>query len=322
MSDIIQWLLTGEPYVAYRTRLDLLGQPEDSKEVKQARAAMLSHPPVLSLVSDLAGWPDGVLSNHKKADLPIHKLAFLADLGLTLADPGIESITRSVRVHLSEQGVPEVLINVPTVFGGTGKDLWAWMLCDAPRLYCALRKFGVKDAALEKGIKTLAACAADNGFPCAASPKLGRFKGPGRKTDPCPYATLLMLAALLQTENTNRAELHTGAECLLHLWECSRELYPFLFHMGTDFRKLKAPFIWYDILHVADVLSQMPWLRRDPRLLDMVNTIRSKADAGGRFTPESVWLAWKAWEFGQKKQPSPWLTFLALRIFRRVGEPE
>ncbi|MFH1879423.1 MAG: hypothetical protein ABIK64_01355, partial [Bacillota bacterium] len=139
---------------------------------------------------------------------------------------------------------------------------------------------------------------------------------------PCPYATLLMLSALLQTENTNRAELHTGAECLLHLWECSRELYPFLFHMGTDFRKLKAPFIWYDILHVANVLSQMPWLRRDPRLLDMVNTIRSKADAGGRFTPESVWLAWKAWEFGQKKQPSPWLTFLALRIFRRVGEPE
>jgi len=31
---------------------------------------------------------------------------------------------------------------------------------------------------------------------------------------------------------------------------------------------------------------------------------------------ESVWTAWKDWEFGQKKEPSRWLTLSAWRIIR------
>jgi hypothetical protein len=92
-----------------------------------------------------------------------------------------------------------------------------------------------------------------------------------------------------------------------------------MFFMGTDFRKLKAPFVWYDLLHVLDVLSQFPWLATDPRLLDMADTLRQKADADGRFTPESVWTPWSEWEFGQKKVPSRWVTMLAWRILTRIG---
>ena len=40
--------------------------------------------------------------------------------------------------------------------------------------------------------------------------------------------------------------------------------------MGTDFRKLKVPFVWYDLMHVLDVLSRFPWLIRMTRLLDML----------------------------------------------------
>ena len=50
-------------------------------------------------------------------------------------------------------------------------------------------------------------------------------------------------------------EVRAGIECLLSLWENSREAHPYMFFMGTDFRKLKVPYIWYDLLHVADVLS-------------------------------------------------------------------
>jgi hypothetical protein len=46
----------------------------------------------------------------------------------------------------------------------------------------------------------------------------------------------------------------------------------------------------------------------------MMAILRSKADDEGRYTAESVYLAWKDWEFGQKKTPSRWVTFLALRI--------
>jgi hypothetical protein len=42
-------------------------------------------------------------------------------------------------------------------------------------------------------------------------------------------------------------------------------------------------------------------------------------DDEGRLTPESVWMDWKGWEFGQKKEASRWLTLTAYRILGRCG---
>lgn len=112
---------------------------------------------------------------------------------------------------------------------------------------------------------------------------------------------------------------HVGAETLLSLWSESTTQHPFLFYTGTDFRKVKLPFVWYDLMHVLDVLTRFSWLQDDPRLLDMVGVLKNKADPQGHFTIESVWTAWKDWEFGQKKVPSRWLTLLAWRILRRVN---
>ncbi len=92
-----------------------------------------------------------------------------------------------------------------------------------------------------------------------------------------------------------------------------------MFYMGTDFRKLKAPFVWYDLLHVLDVLSKFSWLSEDARLREMLAVLADKADEAGRFTAESVWTPWKDWEFGQKREPSRWLTFLAWRILNKIG---
>jgi hypothetical protein len=92
-----------------------------------------------------------------------------------------------------------------------------------------------------------------------------------------------------------------------------------MFYMGTDFRKLKAPFVWYDLLHVLEVLSQFPWLATDARFQDMMDALEQKADPQGRFCSESIWTPWKTWEFGQKKEPSRWVTMLAWRIVGRVG---
>jgi len=114
-------------------------------------------------------------------------------------------------------------------------------------------------------------------------------------------------------------EVHVGTECLLDLWQNSRERHPYMFYMGTDFRKIKAPFIWYDILHVSDVLSQFNWLRKDSRMRELIDILMSKANDEGKFIPESIWMVWKGWDFAQKKQPSRWLTFLAIRIIKRIG---
>ena len=65
---------------------------------------------------------------------------------------------------------------------------------------------------------------------------------------------------------------------MLRLWEESTTQHPYMFFMGTDFRKLKVPLVWYDLLHVLDVLSSFPWLKKDGRLLDMV---RAAEQQGG-----------------------------------------
>ena len=320
MKEIIEWLLKGEPFVEYRTRVDLLGQSENEPEVAQARKEMISHQGIQVILQELKNWPGIVLSSHKSAGQPFHKLSFIADLGLTKHDPDIKEIVQKVFEHKSDEGPFQLPTNIPKHFGGSGSNEWAWSLCDAPVIIYSLAKFGLgNEEQVQKAVKYLVGLVRENGWPCAVSKELGKFRGPGRKDDPCPYATLVMLKMLSQfDELKNSKEVHVGAECLLGLWEKSLELHPYMFFMGTDFRKIKAPFVWYDILHVLDVLSQFSWLRSDARMAEMSDIVRSKADKEGKYTPESEWKAWQGWDFGQKKQPSRWLTFLVLRILKRI----
>ncbi|MBN2088514.1 hypothetical protein JW964_02830 [candidate division KSB1 bacterium] len=320
MEKIWSWLLEGDPWVQYRTRVDLLGQDENNPAVIAARTAMINHPQIQELITELSHWPGAVLKSHKDAKHPIHKLAFLADLGLKADDPGMNNIIQKILSHQSVENPFQVLTNIPAHFGGSGKDEFSWMLCDAPIVIYALIKFGLEnDSRVQQAIQYLVELVRDNGWPCAASPVLGKFRGPGRKDDPCPYANLVMLKALSQSSRfRDHSSCRIGAETLLSLWERRMTTKPYLFAMGTDFSKLKAPLIWYDILHVLDVLTQFPWLKKDTRLLEIIEILKSKMNDRGRFTPESIWMAWKGWDFGQKKVPSRWVTLLVHRIFTRL----
>ncbi len=322
-ASVVDWLLSGPAWVQYRTRLDLLGQSEQDDKVRQVRKAMLADQQVRSLVQSLADWPGPALTSHKSAGHCLHRLEFLADLGLRAEDPGMATITKRILKHQSEQGPFQVLMNIPKHFGGTGKDMFAWALCDAPvLLYCLLRLGLGKDPHVRQAGEYLVGLVRNNGWPCAVSRELGRFRGPGRKDDPCPYATLVTLKALARDDEWRESRAaRTGVEALLDLWARSRKAHPYMFFMGTDFRKLKAPLLWYDILHVLDVLTQFPLSHKDPRLLDMSGAVAAKADGLGRFTPESAWQAWVGWEFAQKKEPSRWLTLVCCRSLDRLGLP-
>ncbi len=321
MNSVAKWLLKGEPYVEYRTRIDLLGQRQNDSEVAAAKKRMVEDQKIHKLLEELANWPGEVLSSHKSASQPFHKLSFIADLGISKEDATINAIAEKILAHQSNEGPFQLPVNVPKHFGGTGTDTWAWALCDAPVIVCALAKIGYsRDDRVLKAAEYLMGLISLNGWHCKVSKELGKFRGPGRKEDPCPYATLVMLKMLQQFPKWRSSEqARNGAESLLNLWSKSRELHPYMFYMGTDFRKLKAPYIWYDILHVLDTLSQFPWLTGDVRLLEMAELVRRKADKDGKYTPESIWQAWGGWDFGQKKQPSPWLTLLALRALGRIS---
>jgi len=281
---------------------------------------MLMDVRVRDLVSGLADWPGTVISSHKSAGQPFHRLTFLADLGLVRTDPGMQEIIERILELQSTEGPFQLTMNIPTHFGGTGRDQGAWALCDAPLIVYALEKFGLtNEPGVKKAIEHLAGLLRANGWPCAVSRELGKFRGPGRKDDPCPYANLAMLKALsVNNEMQDSTASHTGAETLLRLWTESNAQHPYMFFMGTDFRKLKVPFIWYDLMHVLEVLTRFPWLKNDARLLEMLAILKGKADQQGCFSLESIWTAWKDWEFGQKKTPSRWLTLQAWICIKRI----
>ncbi len=317
MNAATQWLVTSvEPWTRCRALRDLLGRPEDDAEVIAARAALLAHPQVQGLIAQAATWPGRAIQRHNDASHPIYALSTLADFGLTVADPGLDRAAAAVLAHRSTGGALQSVLNVAPAFGGTGEDTWSWALCDAPTLLYALLALGLgQEVGVRAAVTHLINAVDEDGWRCRCGPELGRFRGPGRKADPCPIANVYALKALsLVPEYLDSAATRLGAEMLLGHWERRAEVKYYLFGVGSDFRKLKYPFVWYDILHVADVLSRYPFVHADPRFQEMVAAITVQADGQGRYTAGSMYQAWKGWSFADKKQPSPWLTFLAARL--------
>jgi hypothetical protein len=224
--------------------------------------------------------------------------------------------------HKDVYGLYQSLTNIPKHYGGMGEDVFGWCLCDAPLMLTALLKAGIDyNQHITQGVDYLLDLYQEQGFPCSVSDEHGKFKGPGRKDDCCPYATLIMLNLLSETDEYRNGGLVKNAiEVILSLWENSLNRHPYMFYMGTDFRKLKAPAMWYDIVSVADCLSKFEFTRTDSRFLEMINLIIRKQNADGMFIPESVYQKFKGWDFGQKKTVSPYLTYLCVRLLKRVND--
>lgn len=321
-SALIRWLLEeGGPWVRYRTRVDLLGQSETDPLVLLARHELLQHPRVQQLIVNATGWPGYALTHHNDAKHLLHLIPVLAEFGIGATDVGMDTLVRRLLAYQSPEGALQTQIYVPRATGGNDAGVMSWMICDTPTLLYTLLKLGMQDhPAVQRAIEHLLKVVDDNGWRCIGGDRLGKVLGIGRKADPCPYATLIAVKALacLPLLHNHPAMCH-GVEMLLSHWEHQHESVLRLFGIGTDFHKLKYPFIWYDILHVVETLSQIPWVQSDLRFREMVREIQRKHDEDGRYTPESIWMAWKDWDFGQKRQPSPWLTFLVLRMLRRVN---
>jgi len=324
-ADPTPWLLdSDEPWTRYRTLVDLLCLTEEHPDVGTAHAGMLAHPQVRALAAQAATWGERPLKRHSDASHPIYAFSSLADFGVEARDggqlDGLAAGIEAVLDHQSPEGAFQTVLNIPTRYGGSGEDTWTWILCDAPTLLYSLLKMGFAgDPRVQRAVDHLLGTVDENGWRCVVSPDLGKFRGPGRKDDPCPIVNVYALKALAQVPDLlDSPAARTGAEMLLRHWECQGERKLYLFGIGTDYRKLKYPFVWYNILHVADVLSQFPFVHDDARFRQMLDEIVVQSSAEGRFTAGSMYRYWKAWSFADKKQPSPWLTFLCCRILKRV----
>ena len=319
MDAISHILGNGDAWLQYAARINIL--KESKERLADLKLQALSEPKIKAYLNDISDFHSILVSNHKNPDLPIHKLLFLLDIGFDADVPEIQTAIDKIMENKDNNGIYQSLTNIPKHFGGSGEDIFGWCLCDAPLLLFALLKAGLDfEKHIKQGVDCLVNFHQDYGFPCIVSEEFGKFRGPGRKDDPCPYASLIMLKLLSAIpEYTESDTVKETAAALLSLWENSLDRHPYMFYMGTDFRKLKAPAMWYDIVSVVDVLSRVESIKSDTRFIEMASLIKSKQDSNGLFTPEAVFQKIKGWDFGQKKSSSPYLTYLCHRILERIG---
>jgi hypothetical protein len=313
----IAWLLEGPAFVRYRTLVDVLGRSGNDREVRQARAAVPHDPAVRQLLErrnerGYWGTPEDIFKWWPKKDTTFWVLGVLTDFGFQRGDPGIQ---RACEYVLSTQlpcgafGLRPPPVPYDCFTGVLAGALARLGYLDDPRLEHAYTWLSQRQRT-------------DGGFWCKDTGQ----PGGARELEPsCALASLFVLSAL--TVHPTLRESGSCRRCAAFLLDCwdNRGTIKYAGHdsqIGTAWARLKYPFTDYRILHYLDVLSRVPVVREDARLVEIADLLLSKRDGEGLFRPESTHKAWSDFDFGQKRKPSTWLTCLVYGAVARLSRPD
>ncbi len=307
------WLLAApEPYIRYQAQRVLMPDKAD-------HTLLDDDPFIRENLRIISGWKNEILTRHDKADLFIHRMAMLADLGVTQSTAGAGPLIEDLLANFALDGSFLVNIMIPQAFGGSGKPNLDWIICDFPVIVYALGQMTETDIRMKPAINKLIKLAGEEYYPCCGS--IPKFKGPGPRYGLCPYANLLVARALAtDATGRNSPAAKLAANAVLDHWTHRESKKPFLFGMGTDFLKLKFPMVWYNLLHVTWALKSIPGIKGDARYREMVDHLRSKLNISEKVTPESIYMAYKSEEWSDKKNPSRLLTIMVHQILRDVDQ--
>ncbi|HVP26643.1 MAG TPA: prenyltransferase/squalene oxidase repeat-containing protein [Candidatus Bathyarchaeia archaeon] len=312
-EELSKWLLAGEPWVVYHTLTDLLDKDERDEAVVAAKKAIPQHPLIKKMFRGLNeegywGTPKDIHIWWPKKDTTFWILPMLADFGFTVED---RRIARACEYVFSTQ--------LPN--GGFGWDPPTMAFdCHSAIIIESLARLGLlEDSRLQGAYDWLInRQRLDGGFWCKNTGQIGR---PREKEPSCAMATMFVLGALAQNPKLQNSKVAMkGVDFLFECWR-NRGKIRYAGHdsqVGTDWEKLKYPFTDYKILKFLDVLSQFEYAKQRLRESEMVKLLFSKQDDRGRFTSESIHQIWSNFDFGQKEKPSRWISFLALRIVKRI----
>jgi prenyltransferase beta subunit len=291
----------------------LLGRKETDKVAIKAKEEISEHPFIKKIFKKQNkdgywGVPKDILTWWPKKDTTFCLLPILADFGFTRDDKRVAKACEYVFGLQLESG------GFNSFTPGKPAD------CHTAILVEPLTKMGFSDdARLEKARQWLVSRQRhDGGWWCKDTAQIGKSR---EKEPSCAFATTFVLSAMAQNPPLRKNNItERGVEFLLQCWE-KRGKIKYAGHdsqIGTGWERLKYPFTDYRILKSLDTLSQLQFANNDQRFKQMIDVLLSKQDPNGRFTPESIHLVWSDFDFGQKKKPSRWITFLALQIVKRI----
>ena len=317
-ADPIPWLLESNPWTKYRTLIDLLEQPKEAENVKRSFEELKQNQQIQTLISETTEWFPQSITRHNVPYLSHYKLQMLAEFGFEKKDNKIREIIKKATscVKNNSYSIRQTLPVKGEGFTKPDPDANEWhaMPCDSPIITYALLLLGHKDDKVQRTIETLKKhWETKQGWFCFFFFVEGQFK---KLQIGCPMAGLMALQVFsIVPELKESVQAKNAFEPIKFHKDYGKSLY--FFGRSKKFQTFKYPFVWYNALYLADVLTRFDFLKKEKLVIELIEWIEKSQEKNGRFKPTSIFLPYKNWDFGNKKESSPWITYLCCRILKQ-----
>lgn len=320
----MDWLLEeNNPSVRYYTLTEILETPENDREVKNAKKAIMQSEPVMKILSkqEQGGfWGKAeqfyVYSKYKGT---VWNLILLAQLGADDKDKRIKDTCEFILKHSRERETGGFSIHGTEQKGGRPS---AVIPCLTGNMLWCLIKFGyLNDPSIKNGINWICTHQRfDDGD--TKPPKDWRYYKLehcyGRHT--CSMGIVKNLKALAEIPAGKRTAavkrtIEQGSEFLLkhHIYKRSHDLKKVA---KNDWTVFGFPSMWKtDALDMLDVLTRLAY--KDDRMRDAVELLLSKQDKNGCWKQEKAFKSRFLIKVDPVGSESKWVTLDALRTLKR-----
>jgi hypothetical protein len=319
-EDPMPWLLDGNPWTRYRTLTHLMDLPLEDSRVREAYEQLIRHPLIEDLLNRTLEWFPRSITRHNKPELSHYQLTALAEMGVRHDHPKMRKIIDRAVKHKTGDffAVRQILPVKGEPMGKADPDAREWhaMPCDSPLITYALLLAGEQNHRVIHSVNEIEQkWTYPKGWFCHFFFVEGQFR---RHNMGCPMAGLMALQVFsMFPEMHNNDCVKNAVAPIRYHKELGKSFY--FFGRSKKFWTFKYPFVWYNALYLANVLSRFKSFRNDPLMLELIDWILSSQDESGRFRPTSIYRCYSDWDFANKKESSPWITYLCCRILKQLG---
>jgi hypothetical protein len=320
-SNPTSWLLESNPWTKYRTMTDLLDYSETNDELIIAKKELLKAPQIIELIKETKDWISIAPTRNNDPKISYFKLRMLADFGINHTDLNLSETIEKATQHIIDN-MFAVRGQIPErpkqgekfVKPDLNADVWHISPCNSPIITYALYRLGVRNELVDKSIEELKNRWTDSkGWFCDFFFVKSQFK---KLQIGCPIAGLVTLDIFSMIPELKESEFSKFAfEPIKFHKEYGKTLY--YFGRSKKFWTFKYPFVWYNALYLADVLTRFKFLKNEPVVKELIDWIIKSQSEDGTFMPTSIFMNYKAWDFSNKKEHSPWITYLCCKILKQ-----
>jgi len=307
-DNVAKWLLSGEPWVAYQTRINLFHENLAVDVEAEYKRNIISSGKIQGLVHELQYYFPKTATRHTDSKLSHYKLRMLSDFGIAEKD-GMSKIIEEVGSH-TNNNLYSIRQQMPLRDADPSVE-WNALPCDNPVILYALIKMGAHNSNIDNQVSLLKEkWTTPQGWFCHLPFVEGQFK---KEHIGCPMAGLVALEVFSQYKELKDSSYAQNAyQTIRRHYDSGKSIY--YFGRGKNFHTFKYPYVWYNALYMADVLTRFDFAKREPLVVDLIDWIEANADTDGTYTPTSIFVEYKDWDFGNKKAPSPWITYVCYKI--------